>query len=287
MNDYYEVDFRLAPPSTDACDLLADELGAVGFETFEPAPDGASMKAFVPAALFSEVAVSEAVASLPIPVVIDFSAEFVEGRDWNAEWEKNYFKPILIGSRVAIHSSFHSDVPPAEYDIVIDPKMAFGTGHHATTTLMVRGILEADLTGKFIVDMGTGTGILAILCAMRGAARVTAVEIDGFAIVNTRENLTLNGVDARIEAVHGDVSTLSALPDASQDLFLANINRNVITADIAAYARTLRPGGAMLLSGFYTADIPCVAAAAEPCGLSVVSHAELDSWACLRLTKKQ
>ncbi len=285
MNDYYEVDFRLEPPTVDGCDLLADALGAAGFESFEPDESGASMKAFVPAPLFDTASVGEAIASLPVAAAVTFTYTFVEGRDWNAEWEKNYFLPILIGSKVAVHSSFHTDVPEAEYDIVIDPKMAFGTGHHATTTLMAQGILSSECEGRAVVDMGTGTGILAILCAMRGAAKVTAVEIDGFAIENARENIALNGVSSAVSAIHGDASALDALPEASQDIFLANINRNIITADIAAYARTLRSGGIMLLSGFYVADIPHIIEAASPLGLEQLSFDELDSWACLRLKK--
>lgn len=286
MNDYYEVDFSFEPPTVDGCDLLADALGAVGFETFEPSETGSSMKAFVPAGLFDTASVAEAVASLPLDTKVDFTHTFVEGRDWNAEWEKNYFRPILIGSRVAVHSSFHSDVPKAEYDIVIDPKMAFGTGHHSTTTLMIKGILELPLEGAKVVDMGTGTGILAILCAMRGAAAVTAVEIDGFAIENARENLVLNNAARTVEAIHGDASALEALSEGSQDVFLANINRNIITGDIRAYARVLRPAGVMLLSGFYVDDIPFIAEAAAAAGLEVCGYTEQESWACVKLTKR-
>ena len=286
MNDYYEVDFRLNPALPDACDLLAYALGEAGFETFEPAETGETMKAFVPAALYDTAAIDAAIATLPMDVAVSYGSEFVEGRDWNAEWEKNYFQPILIGNRVAVHSSFHTDVPEAEYDIVIDPKMAFGTGHHATTTLMALGILSLPMEGARVVDMGTGTGILAILAAMCGAREVTAVEIDGFAYENTLENLKLNGVAAQVNAVHGDASALEELAAGSQDVFLANINRNIITADIAAYARTLRSGGVMLLSGFYVEDIPHIEAAAKPLGLAKESFAEQDRWACVRLVKE-
>ncbi|MDE6277118.1 MAG: 50S ribosomal protein L11 methyltransferase [Muribaculaceae bacterium] len=288
MNDYYEVDFRIEPPMPDACDLLADALGDAGFETFEPSDEGDAMKAFVPAPLFDEDAIRAAIASLPLEdVEVSYCFEFVEGRDWNAEWEKNYFRPIVIGSRVVVHSSFHTDVPAAEYDIVIDPKMAFGTGHHATTTLMALGILAQPMEGASVVDMGTGTGILAILAAMRGAAKVVAVEIDGFAYENTLENLELNGVAPRVEAVHGDASALGALAEGSQDVFLANINRNIVVADMPAYARTLKPGGVMLLSGFYVEDIPHIDAAAGACGLWRVSYEEMDRWACVRLEKRR
>lgn len=285
MNDYYEVNFSIAPASVDASDLLADALCDVGFETFEPTDEGDSLKAFVPASLFDIPAINSAIEALPLPVNVTFTHSFVEGRDWNAEWEKNYFRPILIGDRVAVHSSFHTDVPKAEYDIVIDPKMAFGTGHHATTTLMIRSILELPLEGRSVIDMGTGTGILAILCAMRGAGKVLAVEIDEFAYVNARENFVLNGVDSTVSAVLGDASALDSVPEASADVLLANINRNIILGDIAAYARTLRPGGMMLLSGFFTEDIPVLEEAASEVGLKLEGSSSEERWASMRLSK--
>ncbi|MDE6468860.1 MAG: 50S ribosomal protein L11 methyltransferase, partial [Muribaculaceae bacterium] len=135
MNDYYKVVFSLTPANTDACDLLADALAEAGYESFEPADDGSSLTAYVPAALFDSEKTALAEQSLPFETAISRTEEFIEGRDWNSEWERNYFKPIVVAGEVAVHSSFHTDVPPARYDIVIDPRMAFGTGHHATTTL--------------------------------------------------------------------------------------------------------------------------------------------------------
>lgn len=287
MNDYYEVRFSIEPASEIASDLLCDALGEIGFESFVPDDlnPGATLTAYVPAPDMDESAVAIACTSTGMDVNISYEKTFVEGQDWNAEWEKNYFQPIVIGDQCVVHSSFHTDVPAARYDIVIDPKMAFGTGHHATTALMAGNILALDIKGRRLIDMGTGTGILAILAAMCGAAHITAVEIDTFAYENACENIRLNGVDSVVTPVPGDASSLDSIPDGSVDVFLANINRNIITCDIAAYSRILATGGTMLLSGFYEEDIPVVEAAAAPCGLVTQGYDERDRWICLKLKK--
>ena len=183
---------------------------------------------------------------------------------------------------MAIYSSFHTDVPEAEHRIVIDPKMAFGTGHHATTSQVIKAMLELDLRGKSVIDMGTGTGILAILAAQLGAAPVTGIEIDEFAYVNAVENVRLNG-HPEIVLINGDASALAGVPPC--DVFIANINRNIITGDIDRYAKALKTGGTMLLSGFYVEDIPVVAAAAARHGLRETGYTDEERWVCLRLTK--
>ena len=171
-------------------------------------------------------------------------------------------------------------MPECTYDILIDPKMAFGTGHHATTTLILRRLLGMDLDGKKMVDMGTGTGILAILADMRGAASVDAIEIDEFAHENAKENLKLNRSE-NVTLHLGDASTLATIRDV--DIFVANINRNIITADLPAYADTLSPGASVILSGFYEEDIPVIMKAAETLGLEYADHTVLDRWASLHL----
>ncbi|MDE6287364.1 MAG: 50S ribosomal protein L11 methyltransferase [Muribaculaceae bacterium] len=281
MNDYIEVRLDLEPfPGTDATDLLAGLLGDAGFESF--VPDEQGLTAYCAEKLFEREALDEALADFPYPCRIKVTTDRVEGRDWNEEWEKNYFQPIVIGDRCVVHSSFHRDVPSTRYDIVIDPKMAFGTGHHATTSLILEQLLDMDLEGKSLIDMGTGTAILAILAALRGAKPVTGIEIDPFAHANAIENVALNG-HPEIKLILGDASALEEVKAA--DVFLANINRNVITADIASYSARLHAGGTMLLSGFYVEDIPVVAEAAEGAGLKVESFTERDRWTCLRLIK--
>ena len=268
MNDYVELRLDLEPmPGSDATDLLAGMLGDIGFESF--VPDDTGLTAYVSTSLWDESALDAALADFPFGCLINRKSTVIEGRDWNEEWERNYFQPIVVGDRCVVHSSFHTDIPKAEYDIVIDPKMAFGTGHHATTSLILGQLLGMDLAGRSLIDMGTGTGILAILAAMRGASPVTAVEIDPFAHANAVENVAING-HPEINVVLGDASALAGVGPA--DVFVANINRNVITGDIAVYASHLRIGGVMLLSGFYTDDIPVVRASAEAVGLRYDSY---------------
>jgi ribosomal protein L11 methyltransferase len=232
---------------------------------------------------FNRDAINMIVADFPMHVSMTVHDNFIEGRDWNAEWEKNYFKPIVVGNKCAIYSSFHTDVPEAQYRIVIDPKMAFGTGHHATTSQVITALLGLDLNGKTVIDMGTGTGILAILSSMLGATDVTGIEIDEFAYTNALENVRLNS-HPEIKLINGDASALANLAPA--DVFVANINRNIITGDIDRYAKALKSGGVMLLSGFYVEDIPVIMAAAEPLGLVQDSYTEEKNWTCLKLIKK-
>ncbi|MDE6783060.1 MAG: 50S ribosomal protein L11 methyltransferase, partial [Paramuribaculum sp.] len=183
-----------------------------------------------------------------------------------------------------IHSSFHTDIPRCRYDIVIDPKMAFGTGHHFTTRLILQRLLKADIEGKSMIDVGTGTAILAILAAMRGAAPVTGIEIDEGAYLNAIENVSLNHVDTAVSLILGDASALAQI-QYEADLLTANINRNVITADLSAYAKSVKSGGTVLLSGFYRADVAIVREAAEACGLTYVSTTDDNDWACVELVK--
>lgn len=294
MNDYIELrlDVSVTSPEGDgavadaltmetATDVLAAMLAEEGYESF--CPDDKGLTAYIRKELYSEQTLADLLAGYPFPSVgIVAKAETVEGHDWNSEWEKHYFQPIVVGDKCVIHSSFHTGYPKCEHDITIDPKMAFGTGHHATTSLIIEQLLALPLEGKSVIDMGTGTGILAILAAMRGASPVTAIEIDPAAEVNARENVVSNGhpeIDVRL----GDAALLSGL---HADIFIANINRNIITADLPAYAATLHSGSLMLLSGFFEADIPVVAAVAEPLGLREVGHTvKGDNWTCLRLQK--
>ncbi len=286
MNDYQAIHITITPASEPAADVIAALLAPEGFESFVPDEvPGSGLTAYVRAETYDKAALEAALADFPLPgFTLAHSEEFIEGRDWNSEWEKNYFQPIVVADKCVIHSSFHTNIPKCEHDITIDPKMAFGTGHHATTSLIIEQLLALDLRGKAVTDMGTGTGILAILAAMRGASPVSAVEIDPAAEINAEENVRSNGhpeIDVRL----GDASLLPGLPMA--DLFIANINRNIITADLPSYAANLKPGGTMLLSGFYEHDIPVVLDAALPLGLAEAGHTvKGDNWTCLRLTKK-
>lgn len=290
MNNYIEARIELGyvdanaccePDLTTASDMLSAFLGEIGFESF--VFENNVLTAYVRSEAFSSEAFAEVLDQLPLPqITLSAETEEIEGRDWNHEWEKNYFQPIVVADRCVIHSTFHTDYPKCEYDIVIDPKMAFGTGHHATTSQIIAQLLELDLTGKAVVDMGTGTGILAILAAMRGAAPVVAIEIDPAAEVNARENMMLNH-QAQIDLRLGDATMLEG---CRADVFIANINRNIILNDLEAYAATLNRDAIMILSGFYESDIPMLQARAAAFGLEYVRHTtQGDNWACLVLRK--
>lgn len=290
MNNYIEARIELGyvdanaccePDLTTASDMLSAFLGEIGFESF--VFENNVLTAYVRSEAFSSEAFAEVLDQLPLPqITLSAETEEIEGRDWNHEWEKNYFQPIVVADRCVIHSTFHTDYPKCEYDIVIDPKMAFGTGHHATTSQIIAQLLEMDLTGKAVVDMGTGTGILAILAAMRGAAPIVAIEIDPAAEVNARENLALNH-QAQIDLRLGDATMLEG---CRADVFIANINRNIILNDLEAYAATLNRDAIMILSGFYESDIPMLEARAAAFGLEYVRHTtQGDNWACLVLRK--
>ncbi|MDE5607612.1 MAG: 50S ribosomal protein L11 methyltransferase [Muribaculaceae bacterium] len=284
MNDYRKVTIKVDPCSEVATDILAALLADEGYESFVAEDDG--LTAYIKAELFTTDTFGRVAEEYPIDdVILTFNHELVEGRDWNHEWEKNYFQPIVIGGdKCVIHSSFHTGYPECQYDIVIDPKMAFGTGHHSTTSLIIGHLLELDLQARSLLDMGTGTGILAILAAMRGASPVFAIEIDPMAHINAVENVAANGhpeIDVRL----GDASLLADLPKV--DIMLANINRNIILADLDRYARVLHPGSLLFLSGFYTADASILAEKAATLGLEVKSQRELNDWCCLQLEMKK
>lgn len=281
MNDYIELRLDAEPCNETITDVLAALLCEEGYESFVPDDNG--LTAYIKKEDFNPDILVQVISQSPIPVKASYSFSTVEGEDWNKEWEKNYFQPIVVGDRCVIHSSFHTGIPVMEYDIVIDPKMAFGTGHHQTTSLIIEQLLRIDMTGLSVMDMGTGTGILAILAAMRGAARVEAIEIDEFAHTNAVENVSLNH-HPEINVILGDATKLQEVEPV--DLFIANINRNIITADLPRYAKTLKPGGTMLLSGFYEDDIPVIMDAAEAVGLHKTGFTVKDRWTCLRLSKK-
>ena len=276
MNDYYLVRINLNPCVEEECDIVAALLADVGFESFVPDEKGVS--AYIRKELFDKPATSSALAAYPFNGELQMEeAELIQGQDWNSEWEKHYFQPIVVGDRCVVHSSFHKEYPKAEYEIVVDPRMAFGTGHHETTSLMLERLLSYPLEGRKLLDMGTGTGILAILAAMRGAVHVVGVEIDEPAYLNAVDNAGINGVDLDLRL--GGVETVTEC--AYFDYVLANINRNIIIADIDKYARSLRQGGIMTLSGFYVEDIPFVEEAGKKCGLAPVAFFERRRWACL------
>ncbi|MDD6869830.1 MAG: 50S ribosomal protein L11 methyltransferase [bacterium] len=280
MNDYYHLRFDAREYDEAECDILAALLGEVGYESF--VVDDKGLSAYVRKEQYSGDTLCDVLKSYPFKG-FDVSKELVPGEDWNSEWEKNYFKPIVFENRCCVHSSFHKDYPQVEYDIVIDPRMAFGTGHHETTSLMMERLLNNDLHGKRLLDMGTGTGILAILAAMRGAEEVVGVEIDPPAYDNAVDNVALNATP-QVSLRLGGVETVTEV--SYFDIVLANINRNIILGDIDKYAVALKSGGILILSGFYTQDVPMIEQSANNCGLTLISVAEKKNWANMCLVKE-
>lgn len=281
MTDYQQIRLDITPCDENITDLFAAFLADCGYESF--VPDETGLTAYINSTLFNKEDVESIIADFPMEVDAKLTVDFIEGKDWNEEWEKNYFQPIVIADQCVIHSTFHKDVPNAKYDIVIDPKMAFGTGHHSTTSLILQTLLETDMKGKSVIDMGTGTGILAILSAMLGAEKVTGIEIDPGAYENALEHVELNNVN--VDVLLGDASRLNELQPA--DIFIANINRNIILADISSYRKNLKPGGILLLSGFYESDIAMIERAANALGLEVVSYKEDKDWVAVKLICKK
>lgn len=233
---YFEVTFTAQPCNETITDVLSGLTADIGFESFVECENG--MKAYIQQSQFDEAALQQVVEDFPIPgASISYSITEPEDKNWNEEWEKNFFQPIVIDNRCVIHSTFHKDYPKAEYDIVINPQMAFGTGHHETTSSILGELLEADLKGKSVLDMGCGTSILAILASMREAGKVTAIDIDDWCVNNSRDNIALNGI-SNITVELGDASLLNGREPF--DVVIANINRNILLQDMSAYAACMK-----------------------------------------------
>lgn len=278
---YTEAALYPSPDSELAQEILIALLAERGYDSF--AGEAGCLKGYIPTSDFSRQTLEALLADFPLAgVQIRYECTEMEDIDWNEEWEKNFFRPIVIGERCVIHSSFHTDIPAAEYDILINPKMAFGTGHHETTSLILEELLDADLQGKRVLDMGCGTSILAILAALRGAAPVVAIDIDDWCVDNSKENIALNGM-AQIEVLQGDASSLSAFDPF--DVVIANINRNILLRDMEAYVRVMHLGAHLWMSGFYTEDIPMLREKAESIGLQFLSQREKRNWAAIHLSR--
>lgn len=278
---YYEVIFETSPNTEIVKDVLSGVVADIGFESFVYNDNG--MTAYIQQKTFSKEVLDAVIADFPLEnTTIRYEVKESEDKDWNKVWEDNFFTPIVIGDRCVIHSTFHKDVPSAEYDIVINPQMAFGTGHHETTNLILEELLNADLTGKSVLDMGCGTSILAILASMRGASKLLAVDIDNWCVENSKDNLALNHI-TNVEVEEGDASLLK--DRGPFDVVIANINRNILTADMHAYVERMNPGAVIYMSGFYVDDIPVIRAEAERNGLEFVHHNEKNRWADVMFRK--
>ena len=279
---YFEVTFTAQPCNEIVTDVISAITAEIGFESFVECEDG--VKAYIQQSLFDEETLKSVLADFPIPDTnVSYTIFEPEDKDWNEEWEKNFFQPIVIDNRCVIHSTFHKDYPKAEYDIVINPQMAFGTGHHETTSSILGELLDADLKGKSVLDMGCGTSILAILASMRGAAKVTAIDIDDWCVNNSRDNIALNNIN-NITVELGDASLLEGREPF--DVIIANINRNILLNDMHAYVSCMHSGSEIYMSGFYVQDIDAIREKGESLGLKFVHYREKNNWVAVKLVKE-
>lgn len=278
---YYEYTFTLTPASQDAGDLLSAFLAEAGFETFEDKGDG-TLKAWIQQSLCDEAAVEAACGQLRelMDTGTAYSRDTPEHRDWNERWERESFRPILIDGRIHIHAPWQEALD-VEHDIVIEPRMAFGTGSHATTNLLLHILAEQQLEGTSVIDAGCGTGVLGMLCLMRGAVKLTAYDIDHWSVENTRRNLGLNHLEA--EVMEGDAGVLEG--HGGHDIILANINRNILLQEVPRMMASLNGGGLLIVSGFYTDDAPILAEAFGVIGLTVERQEEKDGWCAIIFRK--
>ncbi|NKI25716.1 50S ribosomal protein L11 methyltransferase [Arenibacter sp. 6A1] len=270
---YIEYNFKVSPVQP-ASDILIAELGEVQFESFVETEDG------VQAYIKKEDWNPNILEGLPILENSLFAIEYefveIEQENWNATWEKN-FNAIQVGDKCVVRAPFH-DKPVVEFDIVIEPKMSFGTGHHETTHMMMQHILELDFKGKSVLDMGSGTGVLAILAAMKGASEIDAIDIDNWCYLNAMENIERNNCE-HIKVYEGDASLLV---DQKYDVIIANINRNILLEDIPTYVKCLAPNGVLLLSGFYKEDIAMISEKCESVGLRFENNFEKNNWVAVK-----
>lgn len=276
--DYVELNIPVA--SDGEAEILTAELADYPFESF--AAEGGVLKAYIPQLQLVDCK-GEVDALLDRYGVASRRYISIETQNWNALWEQN-FSPVDVDGRLLIRAPFHPAAAEGMAEVVIMPKMSFGTGHHATTCLMAGALLDLDVAGRRVLDMGSGTGVLAIVAAKRGAASVDAVDIDEWADANCRENCAANGVADRVHPELGDVRRIAG---RHYDLILANINRNILLADMPAYAAALDAGGELLLSGFLEPDVAILAARGAELGLDLVATRERDGWMMMRCVKRR
>ncbi|CAM4408304.1 50S ribosomal protein L11 methyltransferase [Zobellia roscoffensis] len=270
---YIEYNFTVVPLQPGS-DILIAELGEVDFESFVENEEG--VLAYIQKNDWNEN-ILEAVEILDNELFkVEFSIKEIEQENWNATWEEN-FEAIQVADKCVVRAPFH-EKPNVQYDIVIEPKMSFGTGHHETTHMMLQFILENDFDGKDVLDMGSGTGVLAILTAMKNAKHIDAIDIDNWCYLNAKENVERNECD-HISVFEGDASLLG---ERKYDTIIANINRNILLADIPVYAENLKENGTLFLSGFYEEDIPLISETCVKSGLKFEKNLQKNNWVAVK-----
>jgi ribosomal protein L11 methyltransferase len=280
--EYIEVSMHITPFTEENAEILTAEISELPFESF--AVEGEVLKCYIQKELYDAQTLKVVMSGLDYPdFTVQYSANLMPAVNWNAVWESQ-FTPIVVDGKCTIKASFHEGLKKTRFNITIDPKMAFGTGHHQTTFMMCRALLQNEeaVRGKVVMDMGCGTAILAILAAKMKASQVYGIDIDAVAAISAYDNARLNRVGTRIETYCGDASLLQR---NSYDVFLANINRNILLQDIPTYAACIRKGGLLFVSGFYLEDMPMIVGMATSVGLNYVSHDSVDNWCCIKFSK--
>lgn len=271
--DYIEVSVPNA--EKEIMDILVAELAAIGFEGFEN--DETLLKAYISSGLFEEEPLNDVLTSYNVTAQI----HTIQQQNWNAEWESN-FQPVTVEGFCTIRADFHEPDNSVEHDIIITPKMSFGTGHHATTQLMILQMKDMDFTGKDVLDFGTGTGVLAILAKRLGAAETMAIDTDEWSYGNTLENIERNGATG-IDVKKG---SLEVVAGAKYDIILANINRHILLQYMSAMQEMLKGGGMVLMSGILDEDRSIIVEQAEICGLKEVNQMIQENWISILFTKQ-
>ncbi len=277
--EYKKVAFNFSIIQEYQQDLLIGALGDIGFDTFEDTPNG--FDAYILKQEFNETSLNEVLMGYGDELQYTYLISDIEPENWNEEWEKN-FNPLIINEDCYVRATFHAHQPQYQYEIVIDPKMAFGTGHHQTTTMMMLYILETDVKDQVILDMGAGTGILGILASKRGAKAVIAIDNDEVCYRSAIENATLN----KIENLTSLCGSKEMIPTKEFDIILANINRNILLDQIEAYANVLKNEGAIFFSGFYeTPDLAIIKSYGANFNLNYIEHKKIDDWVAAKFVK--
>lgn len=261
-------------PLQPATEILIAELGYAGFESFVETEEGVT--AYIQKEEWNENILGDIQILNSDEFKISYTFEDIEQTNWNEEWEKN-FNPIIVDDMCSVRAPFH-EKPDTEYDIIIEPKMSFGTGHHETTHMMIQHILKNDFKDKSVLDMGCGTGVLAILAEMKGAKPIDAIDYDNWCYLNSLENVERNKCN-HITVLEGDARLLV---NQKYDIIIANINRNILLNDMASYAKCLNPNGTLFLSGFYSDDIPMIEEECNKHGLTFVESLEKNNWVAIK-----
>ena len=284
---YIHLKLTTNPINENITDMLSFHLGNIGYESFIATENGLS--AYIPQSDFSEEKLvkmlqllSEEVNDLLTDVKVGYEFNELEDENWNKEWEKNFFSPLVVSDKCLVRSSFHLVEDKYDYEIIIDPKMSFGTGHHQTTYLMLHEILKLDLKNKSVLDIGCGTAVLAILASKMSALNIVAIDFDEWAYHNAKENILLNdihNVDVRL----GEIDLVK---DEKFDFILANINRNILMQNIKYYAGSMNSGATLIMSGFYLEDVPVLKLECQKNNLIYQNLEQKDNWVAILCTKK-